>query len=154
MSSNQKLVIDSLISMFLIFILTTTILSISTNNWYIHENFNRTGLFQQCLSTCCCETKELNRPITMSAFFSVTLLIISTLSSFLFMISTSDKENRYYIFIPLSLFAAGVSMTLTFMKVYEQINLNGYSAFIFLIDTVLSYVVGGISILHGSLFYL
>ncbi|CAF2815768.1 unnamed protein product [Rotaria sp. Silwood2] len=153
MYSNQKLAIDLLLFIFITFILTTTILSISTTNWYIHTNYNRTGLFQQCLSTCCCQTKELNRTITMLIFFSIIILLISTFSSFLLMITTVNSSNRYYIFVPLTLFSAGISMTLTFIQIYELINVNGYSAFIFLIDTVLSYVLGGITILHGSLFY-
>ncbi|CAF0798943.1 unnamed protein product [Rotaria sordida] len=153
MYSNQKLAIDLLISIFITFILTTTILSMSTTHWHINTNYNRTGLFQQCLSTCCCQAKELNRTVTMLVLFSTILLLISTFSSFLLMIITIDSKNRYYTFVPLTLFSAGISMTLTFIRIYELIHVNGYSAFIFLIDTVLSYVLGGITILHGSLFY-
>jgi hypothetical protein len=69
------------------------------------------------------------------------------------MITTMDNKNRCYILVPLALFGAGIAMTLAFAKIYEHIHVNSYSAFIFLIDTILAYVVGGISILHGSMFY-
>jgi hypothetical protein len=152
MYSNQKLVIDLLISIFLTFILSTTILSISTANWNINPN-HRIGLFQQCSNPCCCNIKELNRKITMLTLFSTILLLTSTLSSFLLMGSTIDRKNRCYILLPLTLFGAGISMTMAFARINERISVNGYSAFIFLIDTVLAYVLGGISILHGSMFY-
>ncbi|CAF0836067.1 unnamed protein product [Adineta steineri] len=155
MYSNQKLVIDLLVSMFATFILSTTVLSISTTNWNNNNNINhdRIGLFQQCSKPCCCIVKELNRTITLLILFSIILLIISTMTSFLLMGTTIGDPNRYYILVPLTLFGAGFAMTLAFMKIYEQMNLNGYSAFIFLIDTVLAYVLGGITILHGSMFY-
>lgn len=151
MYSNQKLALDLLIFVFMTFILSTNILSVSTTSWNINTNYNRTGLFQQCLSTCCCQTKELNRATTLFVLFAILLLSISTLSSVLLMIATNG--NRYYMFVPLTLFGAGISMTLAFTRVYELMPLNGYSAYIFLIDIVLSYVLGGITILHGSLFY-
>jgi len=151
MYSNQKLAIDLLISVFLTFILTTTILSISTTSWNINTNHNRIGLFQQCSTTCI--IKELNRTITMYTLFAIILLFISTLSSFLLMGTRIDKRNRCYILIPLTLFSAGISMTMAFLRVHDKISVNGYSALIFLIDIVLTYVLGGISILHGSMFY-
>jgi len=153
MYSNQKLAIDLLISVFLTFILSTTILSISTSSWNININHNRIGLFQQCSNTCCCNIKELHRTITMLTLFTIILLLISTLSSFLLMGTTIDKKNQCYILIPLTLVGAGISMTMIFIRVHERISVNGYSALIFLIDTVLAYVLGGISILHGSMFY-
>jgi hypothetical protein len=67
--------------------------------------------------------------------------------------TTIDKKNLCYILIPLTLFGAGISMTMAFIRVHERISVNGYSALIFLIDIVLTYVLGGISILHGSMFY-
>jgi hypothetical protein len=152
MHSNQKLAIDLLISLFVTFILSTTILSISTANWNINTN-NRIGLFQQCSNPCCCNIKELNRTITMLALFTIILLLTSTFSSFLLMGTTIDKKNRSYILVPLTLFGAGISMTMIFIRIHERIYINGYSAFIFLIDIVLAYVLGGISILHGSMFY-
>jgi hypothetical protein len=151
MYSNQKLPFDLLISVFITFILSTTILSISTANWNIDANYNRIGLFQQCSNTC--TIKELNRTITMLILFSIILLITSTLSSYLLMATTAENRHRCYILVPLALFGAGTAMTLAFMKIYEQIPVNGYSAFIFLIDAVLAFVVGGLSILHGSMFY-
>ncbi|CAF3376480.1 unnamed protein product [Rotaria socialis] len=153
MYSNQKLALDLLIFVFITFVISTTILSISTPNWNINASHNRTGLFQQCLSTCCCQTKELNRTITILSLFSIILLLIGTSSSFLLMITTVVHRNRYYMFVPLTLLGAGVTMTLTFVRVYELIHANSYSAYIFLIDIVLNYVLGGITILHGSLFY-
>ena len=153
MHSNQKLAFDLFISMFATFILSTTILSISTANWKIDTNHNRTGLFRQCSNICCCNTKEFNRTVTMLALFSILLLSIGTFSSFFLMITTIDDKSRYYAFIPLTLFGAGISMTLTFIQIHEYTHVNGYSALIFLIDTVLSYVLGGLTILHGSLFY-
>jgi len=153
MHSNQKLAIDVLISVFATFIFTTTILSISTASWNINSNHTRQGLFQQCANTCCCTLKELNRTITMLALFSIILLLTSTLASFLLMGTLIEKKNRCYILVPLTLFAAGISMTMTFIRVHEHMFVNGYSALIFLIDIVLAYVLGGISILHGSMFY-
>ncbi|UJR28056.1 hypothetical protein I4U23_009312 [Adineta vaga] len=153
MYSNQKLVIDLLISVFATFILSTTILSISTPNWNIDTNHHRIGLFQQCLYKCCCTIKELHRTITLLALFSLVLLVTGTFASFLLMGSTIDKRNRCYILVPLTLFGAGIAMTLMFMKIHEQTYVNSYSAFIFLIDTVLAYVLGGITILHASMFY-
>lgn len=154
MYSNQKFAIDLLISMFLLFILCTTIQSISTSNWNINYNTNtRIGLFRQCLYPCCCRTKELNRTITMLTLFSIILLSINTFSSFLLMGKRIEMRNRSYILVPLTLFGAGISMTMVFVKIHEQMSVNGYSAFIFLIDIVLAYVLGGISILHGSMFY-
>jgi len=155
MYSSHKLVIDLLISIFATFILSTTILSISTANWNINTtNNNRIGLFRQCNSNaCCCRIKELNRTISLLTLFSVILLLISTFSSFLLMGTTTGKRNRCYILVPLTLFGAGIAMTLIFINIHERIYVNGYSAFIFLIDTVLAYVLGGITILHGSMFY-
>ena len=46
-----------------------------------------------------------------------------------------------------------MSMTLTLVHVMNRVPLNSYSAFIFIIDTVLAYVLGGITILHGTMFY-
>lgn len=152
MYSNQKLAIDLLISIFATFILSTTILSISTTNWNINSNLRqRLGLFQQCSTKCM--IKELHRTITMLVLFAVILLLTSTLSSFLLMGTRIDKRNRCYILVPLALFGAGISMTMTFIRVHEITSVNGYSALIFLIDIVLAYVLGGISILHGSMFY-
>jgi hypothetical protein len=153
MYSNEKLVIDLLLSIFAVFILSTTILSISTTGWNIDIHQNRTGLFQQCLDTCCCETKELNRTITMLLFFSIILLLTSTLISCLLMTTSNDNRNRCYLFVPVTLFGAGIAMTLTLIQILDRMSLNGYSAFIFIIDTVLTYVLGGITILHGSMFY-
>jgi hypothetical protein len=67
--------------------------------------------------------------------------------------TTTGRRNRSYILVPLTLFGAGIAMTLIFINIHERIYVNGYSAFIFLIDTVLAYVLGGITILHGSMFY-
>ncbi|CAF0900999.1 unnamed protein product [Adineta ricciae] len=153
MYSNRKLVIDFLVSVFATFILCTTILSISTANWNIDANQHRIGLFQRCLHKSSCNIKELHRTVTLLALFTVILLVTSTLASFLMMGSTTDRQNRCYILVPLALFGAGTAMTLLFMKVHEQIYVNSYSAFIFLIDTVLTHVLGGVSILHGSMFY-
>jgi hypothetical protein len=154
--SNQKLAIDLLISILATLILSTSILSISTNNWNIkYENSmtNRTGLFQQCSNTFCCDTKELDRSITILSLFSIILLITSTLSSFLLMSTTMDYKTRCYILVPLTLFGAGISMTLTLIQILDRIYLNGYSAFIFMIDTILTYLLGGISLLHANIFY-
>jgi len=154
--SNQKLAIDLLISILATLILSTSILSISTNNWNIKsENSmtNRTGLFQQCSNTFCCDTKELDRSITILSLFSIILLITSTLSSFLLMSTTMDYKTRCYILVPLTLFGAGISMTLTLIQILDRIYLNGYSAFIFMIDTILTYLLGGISLLHANIFY-
>lgn len=152
MYSNQKLAIDLLISIFASFILSTTILSISTANWYhnpvLHQ---RLGLFQQCSLTC--TIKELHRTVTLLTLFAVILLLTSTLSSFLLMGTRIDRRNRCYLLVPVGLFGAGISMTMTFIRVHEKTSINGYSALIYLIDTVLAYVLGGISILHGSMFY-
>ncbi len=154
MYSNQKLAIDLLISIFATFILSTTILSISTANWNINPSLNqRFGLFQQCSLTCCCINKELNRTITMLTLFTSVLLLTGTLSSFLLIGTRVDKRNRCYILVPLTLFGAGISMTMIFIRVHEKTYINGYSALVFLIDNVLAYVLGGISILHGSMFY-
>ncbi len=154
--SNQKLAIDLLISILATFILSTSILSISTNNWNVKsENSitNRTGLFQQCSNTLCCDSKELDRSITLLSLFSIILLITSTLSSFLLMATTMDYKNRCYILVPLSLFGAGISMTLTLIQILDRIYLNGYSAFTFILDTILAYLLGGISLLHANMFY-
>ncbi len=154
--SNQKLAIDLLISIIATLILSTCILSISTNNWNIKsDNFitNRTGLFQQCSNTFCCDTKELDRSITLLSLFSIILLATSTISSFLLMATTMDYRNRCYILVPLTLFGAGISMTLTLIQILDRIYPNGYSAFIFIIDTILAYLLGGISLLHANMFY-
>jgi hypothetical protein len=154
--SNQKLAIDLLISIIATFILSTSILSISTNNWNVKsENSitNRTGLFQQCSNTLCCDSKELDRSITLLSLFSIILLIASTLSSFLLMATTMDYKNRCYILVPLTLFGAGISMTLTLIQILDRIYLNGYSAFTFILDTILAYLLGGISLLHANMFY-
>jgi len=156
MCSNQKFAIDFLISMLATFILRTTILSILTNNWNIkNENsiINRTGLFRECLNNFCCDRKELDRSITFLSIFSIILLIISTISSFLLMTTTIDYKNRCYIVVPLTLFSAGIIMTLTLIEIIDRIHLNGYSAFIFIIDTILAYILGSISLLHANIFY-
>jgi hypothetical protein len=154
--SNQKLAIDLLISILATFILSTTILSISTNNWnikYESSITNRTGLFQQCSNTFCCDRKELDRSITMLVLFSIILLTTSTLSSFILMAIAIDYKNRCYIIIPLTLFAAGIAMTLTLIQILDRIYLNGYSAFMFIINTILAYLLGGISLIHANMFY-
>lgn len=154
--SNQKLTIDLLISIIATLILSTSILSISTNNWNIKtENFltNRTGLFQQCSNTYCCDKKELDRSITLLTIISIILLITSTLSSFILMSTTMYNKTRCYILVPLTLFSAGISMTLTIIQILDRIDINGYSAFIFIIDTILSYLLGGISLIHANMFY-
>lgn len=153
MYSNQKLAIDLLISVFATFILSTTVLSVSTANWYIQANQSRFGLFQQCTIPCCCQTRELGRTITMLSLFSLVLLLTSTLASFLLMGTRINEKNHCYVLVPVALFGAGVAMTMTFVRVHDITYVNGYSALIFLIDTVLAYTLGGISILHGSMFY-
>ncbi|CAF0891171.1 unnamed protein product [Rotaria sp. Silwood1] len=156
MVSNQKLANDLVVSILAIFILSTTILSISTNNWNVeYENSitNRTGLFQQCSNTFCCDTKELDRSITLLVLFSIIFLTISTLSSCFLMTITIDYKNQCYILVPLTLFGGGISMTLTLIQILDQIHLNGYSAFIFFIDTILAYILGAISLLHANMFY-
>ncbi|CAF0978428.1 unnamed protein product [Rotaria sp. Silwood1] len=156
MVSNQKLANDLVVSILAIFILSTTILSISTNNWNVeYENSitNRTGLFQQCSNTFCCDTKELDRSITLLVLFSIIFLTISTLSSCFLMTITIDYKNQCYILVPLTLFGGGISMTLTLIQILDRIHLNGYSAFIFFIDTILAYILGAISLLHANMFY-
>jgi hypothetical protein len=44
-------------------------------------------------------------------------------------------------------------MTLTLIQILDRIYLNGYSAFIFITDTILAYILGGISLLHANMFY-
>lgn len=154
--SNHKLAIDLLISLLATFILTTSLLSISTNNWNIkHEGstVNRTGLFQQCSNTFCCEKKELDRSITLFTALSIILLTTSTLSSFLFMSIGVNSKTCSYILVPLTLFAAGISMTLTLIQILDRLSLNGYSAMTFMIDTILAYLLGGISLIHANMFY-
>jgi glucose uptake protein GlcU len=154
--SNHKLAIDLLISISATFILSASILSISTNNWNIKREdsiTNRTGLFQQCSNTFCCDAKELDRSVTLFSLLSIILLIISTLSSFLFMATRMNYKNRCYILVPLTLFGAGISMTLTLIQILDRLYLNGYSAFLFIIDTILAYFLGGISLLHANMFY-
>ena len=154
--SNHKLAIDLLISLLATFILTTSLLSISTNNWnikYEGSTTNRTGLFQQCSNTLCCEKKELDRSISLLATLSIILLTTSTLSSFLFMSTGMDSKNRCYILVPLTLFATGISMTLTLIQILDRLSLNGYSAMTFMIDTILAYLLGGISLVHANMFY-
>ena len=132
MFSNQKLAVDLLIAILATFILSTTILSISTNNWNIKHDAavtNRTGLFQQCSNSVCCDKKELNRSITLFALFSIVLLSAATLASFLLMATTMDYKNRCYI------------------------HLNGYSAYTFMINTILAYFLGGLSLVHANMFY-
>ena len=154
--SNQKLAIDLLISILATFILGTSILSISTNSWNIkHENSitNRTGLFQQCSNTLCCDAKELDRSITFFSLVSIILLTTSTLSSFLFMSTTTNCKNRCYILVPLTSFGAGITMTLTLIQILDRLYLNGYSAFTFILDTLLAYFLGGTSLVHANMFY-
>ena len=154
--SNQKLATDLLISILATFILSTSILSISTNNWNIKHDgstTNRTGLFQQCSNTFCCDRKELDRSVTFFAVFSIILLTTSTLSSFLFMSTSMNSKNHCYILVPLTLFAAGISMTLTLIQILDRLYLNGYSALIYTIDTLLAYLLGGISLVHANIFY-
>ena len=156
MFSNQKLAVDLLIAILATFILSTTILSISTNNWNIKHDAavtNRTGLFQQCSNSVCCDKKELNRSITLFALFSIVLLSAATLASFLLMATTMDYKNRCYILVPLTFFAAGISMTLTLIQILDRLHLNGYSAYTFMINTILAYFLGGLSLVHANMFY-
>lgn len=155
--TNQKLAIDLLISVLATFILSTTILAISTNNWnvrYENSTTNRTGLFQQCSNTVCCDAKELDRSITLLALFSIILLTISTLSSFVLMTTTMNYKSRCYMLVPLTFFGSGIAMTLTLIQILDRMDLNGYSAFTFIVDIILSYILGGISLLHANIFYL
>ncbi|CAF1395925.1 unnamed protein product [Adineta steineri] len=155
--TNQKVTIDLLIAIIATLILSTTILAISTNNWNVkYENSitNRTGLFQQCSNAVCCDRKELDRSVTILAVFSIIFLTISTLSSFILMTTTLDYKNQCYILVPLTFFGSGIAMTLTLIQILDRIELNGYSALVFMVDSVLSYILGGISLLHANMFYL
>ena len=69
------------------------------------------------------------------------------------MSTTRDYKNRCYILIPLTLFGAGISMTLTLIQILDRIYLNGYSGYTFILDTILAYLLGGISLLHANMFY-
>ncbi|CAF3403472.1 unnamed protein product [Rotaria socialis] len=156
MVSNQKLAGDLIISIVAVCILSTTILSVSTNNWNVkYENSiaNRTGLFQQCSNTVCCDTKELDRSVTVIALFSIIFLSTSTLSSLFLMAITADCRTQCYMLVPLAFFGAGISMTLALIQILDRMDMNGYSAFMFLIDTILAYVLGAISLIHASMFY-
>ncbi|UJR21386.1 hypothetical protein I4U23_024477 [Adineta vaga] len=156
MLTNQKFAIDLLISILIIFVLSTTILSISTNHWNVkYENSltNRTGLFQQCSNTFCCDKKELDRSITLLVLFTLILLTMSTLSSFILMATAMEYTTRCYILVPLTLFGSGITMTLALIQILDRLDLNGYSAYTFIVDTLLSYILGGISLLHANMFY-
>ena len=156
MISSQKLAIDLLISILATCILSTTIISVSTVNWKIdYENsiINRTGLFRQCSNTLCCDIKELDRLITLLALFSIILLVVGTLASFILIGIDMKDRNRCYILVPLTLLGAGIVMTLTLIQILERIYPNGYSALMFLIDIIFTYSLGAISLVHGSMFY-
>ena len=153
MYSNQKLAIDLLIAVFATFILTTTILAVSTNQWQINSNQERIGLFQQCTIPCCCQTQELSRTVTWLALFSVALLLTSTILSFFAMTTTTEERTRCYLFVPMVFFGAGMTMTSTLIHIMDLISINSYAAFIFMIDNVLAYVLGGMTLLHGCVFY-
>ncbi len=155
--SNHKLSIDLLIPILATIILGSSILSISTNSWNIKRDdsiTNRTGLFQHCSNSYCCDVKELDRSVTLFALISIILLFISTFASFLFMATLKNCKNRCYILVPLTLFGAGITMTLTIIQILDRLYLNGYSAFTFIIDTILAYLLGGISLVHANMFYL
>ena len=147
---------DALISIFATFILSTTILSLATNHWNVNYDAsasNRTGLFQQCSNALCCNRRELDRSVTILSLCSVALLSVGTLSSFLFVSTVTNYRNRCYMLVPLTLFSAGITMTLALIQILDRMTLNGYSALAFAIDTVLSYILGGVSLLHASFFY-
>ena len=157
MFTYSKLATDILISLFATFILTTTIISISTNHWNIStidSLTNRTGLFQRCSSDSCCEGSELDRSITLLSLATVVLLSIGTLASFLLMPHHYDHESRSYILVPLTLFLAGIMMTLTLIQIFSRLQPNGSSAYMFMIDNILAYILGGIALVHASVFYL
>jgi hypothetical protein len=69
------------------------------------------------------------------------------------MATRMNYKNRCYILVPLTLFGAGISMTLTLIQILDRLYLNGYSAFLFIIDTILAYFLGGISLVHANMFY-
>ncbi|CAF0876352.1 unnamed protein product [Adineta ricciae] len=154
--TNQKFAIDLLISILITFVLSTSILSISTNHWNVnYENSitNRTGLFQQCSNALCCNRKELDRPITLLVLCSIILLTMSALSSFILMATTMEYTTRCYILVPMTLFGAGITMTLALIQILDRLDLNGYSGYTFIIDTLLTYIFGGISLLHANMHY-
>jgi hypothetical protein len=153
MDSTLKSVLDVLLCVCSTFISSTTMLAVSTVNWHIDGKQERIGLFERCHQTCCCTTKELHRTVTILVLFSLLLLFTSTLTSILFMITTVQRRYRLYMIVPLTTFGAGMTMTLTLIHIIGHISINSYSAFIFLIDTVLAFVLGGLTLLHGSLFY-
>jgi hypothetical protein len=156
MFASQKLAVDVLISVFATFTLSTTILAVSTTHWNVNNSDlvnNRTGLFQQCSNAVCCETDELDRSITLLALLSIILLIVGTLASFFLMATSMNYQNQCYILVPLTLFLAGIAMTLTLIQIIDHMELNGQSAYMFIIDTVLAYILGGITLWHAAVFY-
>lgn len=154
MKSNRKLTIDLLLSVFSAFILVTTVLSLFTADWQHDENQMRIGIFHQCSKiSSLCENKELSRTVTNLVVLSILLLLVSTVSTFFLMTTNVQDRNRCYLFLPLILLAAGLTMTTTLIHIMDLITINSYSAFIFIIDNVLTYVMAGITILHGCVFY-
>lgn len=156
MFASQKLAADVLISAFATFTLSTTILAVSTTHWNVNHSDlvnNRTGLFQQCSNTVCCEADELDRSITFLALLSVILLTVGTLASFFLMATSMNYQNRCYILVPLTLFMAGIAMTLTLIQTLDHMELNGQSAYMFIIDTILAYILGGSTLWHAAVFY-
>ena len=152
-NSSQKLAFDLLLLIFVLFVLSTTILCVSNVNWTIDSDGHRIGLFQRCAPTCCCTFKELNRTVTLLILLGVALLLVSTLTSILLMATSTETSNRCYMLVPLTLFGAGATMTLALIHLLDGTSVNGYSAFIFIVNTVLAYVLAGIAIIHGSVFY-
>ena len=156
MFASQKLGADVLISALTTFTLSTTILAVSTTHWNVNHSDlvnNRTGLFQQCSNAVCCEADELDRSITLLALLSVILLTVGTLASFFLMATSMNYQNRCYILVPLTLFMAGIAMTLTLIQVLDHMELNGQSAYMFVVDTILAYILGGSTLWHAAMFY-
>ncbi|CAF0757877.1 unnamed protein product [Didymodactylos carnosus] len=122
----------------------------------------RTGLFQTCLSKFCTSNQlfaESNISIPLKrtpvlAIVGALLLSIGTLKSFIVLFSSHVGPHRTYILIPLTLFLSGISMTLVLIQMIDIMNINGYSGYIYIIDTILSYVLAGITLVHMELFYI
>ncbi|CAF0727971.1 unnamed protein product [Didymodactylos carnosus] len=122
----------------------------------------RTGLFQTCFSKFCASSQLFTesaipipskRTLTL-AVIGILLLFIGTLTSFIMLFSSCMTPNQTYALIPLSLFFSGVSMTLVLIQTIDTLNINGYSGYIYIIDTVLSYVLAGIALVQMQLFYI
>jgi hypothetical protein len=69
------------------------------------------------------------------------------------MMAVTSETMHSYLLVPLSAFAAGITMSLMTIQIFDRMTINGSSAHLFIVSTLCAYFFGGLSLYHGTEFY-